>query len=144
MPSHTGSMIFPQATAFQFPMGVRSRAAAAGAAPPAAGPGQRPTPFSTRPEIAGSLGMTVAPEGLDSLGKTKDVGAAGDGAAGEEGEAAAADGAETSAGTGGAGDASSSVAAAVESPKPVKKAPKPEVVDVSVCFGVSSSSSFDF
>lgn len=107
-----------QATAFQFPLGARSRAAA----PPAGA--FRPASLSARPSV-GPLGMTVAPEGLDSLGKTADPGVAAPAGAGEEASAGEA-GKDGEAKEGASGSVASAVSAAPPAPA------KPEVVDVSL------------
>ncbi|CAN0293317.1 unnamed protein product, partial [Ectocarpus sp. 8 AP-2014] len=105
------------ATAFQLPLGARSRATR---------PVQRErvnvTPFSARPRSESVLRMTVAPEGLDSLGKTKDPKEAAATPDGKDASPAAAAGEE-----GETKDVSSSGAAAA-APKS-EAPPEPEVVD---------------
>ncbi|CAM9093116.1 unnamed protein product, partial [Hapterophycus canaliculatus] len=118
------------ATAFQFPVGARSRAAAP---TPAARSEARRMPFSPRPGASaavgvGSLGMTVAPEGLDSLGIAKE---SEDAAAADAAAAAPAPG-DVADKDGEQGSSDSSVAAAVSAPPAKASAPppEPEVVDV--------------
>ncbi|CAM9726972.1 unnamed protein product, partial [Ectocarpus sp. 12 AP-2014] len=110
-----GLLQLDAATAFQLPLGARSRATR---------PVQRErvnvTPFSARPRSEGALRMTVAPEGLDSLGKAKDPTEAAATPGGKEASPAAAGEEEEKQ------DVSSSGAAAA--PKP-EAPPEPEVVD---------------
>eukprot|EP00752_Nemacystus_decipiens_P003949 g3616.t1 len=123
-----GLLRLDAATAFQFPLGARSRQAA----PPAGN--LHPAPVSARPTL-GPLGMTVAPEGLDSLGKTEEPGVAAAAAAaaatgdGEAAEAEAGKGGEAAedGDSGSVASASASAVAAAAPPAPAE----PEAVDES-------------